>query len=82
LAKIIVYWHPASPIATVFFCGTGDFDFTATVHCTHTKSTCHPPATRTVTLDNHHGIKLRREPNLTAVAASLMFYHDSSLFKD
>ena len=74
---MVVYQHAAAPIAGVFFGGAGDFDFTVGVHSSHTDSTRHPSAARAVALEDHHGIVLRRETNLAAVAASLMFYHDS-----
>ncbi|MDP7047721.1 MAG: hypothetical protein QGF14_11395 [SAR324 cluster bacterium] len=77
-----MYWHPASPIAGVLFRISGYFDFTGAVHSPYGDGTRHPSAACAVALDDHHRIVLCRETNLTAMAASLMFYHDSSLFKD
>ena len=75
---MVVYQHAAAPIAGVFFGGAGDFDFTVGVHSPHTESTRHPSAACAVALDDHHGVVLRREPNLAAVASALMFNHIAS----
>ena len=75
---MVVHQHATAPIAGVFFGSSGGFDFTDAVHGTHAGSARHPSAACAVALVDHHGVVLRREPNLAAVAAALMFNHIAS----